>query len=238
MEFAARASDALSRVLGGLDAVDESLVDYLASAVSSAAADDDNDVSTAVSSIVPQFLVSCGVVDSEEAAGPLCAEIVRALEGAGVGKVEPKEATKAENGGKRRRRRRRRQNNNDDGDGDDWGISTLKNQNKANKEVDSFLSEKAQKQRAKKEAREKRKEDAANRRLDEQHKAAASASGTIVQSEATKDGTNSSGDVLVHNFSLSVGTGKELLSNATVKLARGRRYGLIGRNGVGKSTLF
>lgn len=37
-------------------------------------------------------------------------------------------------------------------------------------------------------------------------------------------------------FSLAYG-GKILLNNATLRLVRGRRYGLCGANGVGKSTL-
>jgi hypothetical protein len=37
-------------------------------------------------------------------------------------------------------------------------------------------------------------------------------------------------------FSLAYG-GKILLNNATLRLIRGRRYGLCGGNGVGKSTL-
>ena len=31
--------------------------------------------------------------------------------------------------------------------------------------------------------------------------------------------------------------GKFLLDNATFRLSRGRKYGLVGRNGVGKTTL-
>ncbi|PNH01238.1 ABC transporter F family member 3 [Tetrabaena socialis] len=43
-------------------------------------------------------------------------------------------------------------------------------------------------------------------------------------------------DVMLENFSLGNG-GKELIVDATVMLAFGRRYGLIGRNGTGKTTL-
>lgn len=39
-------------------------------------------------------------------------------------------------------------------------------------------------------------------------------------------------DVMLENFSLSNG-GKELVTDATVMLVFGRRYGLIGRNGTG-----
>ena len=43
-------------------------------------------------------------------------------------------------------------------------------------------------------------------------------------------------DIAIEGFQMAYG-GKVLLDNADLKLAFGRRYGLIGRNGVGKSTL-
>ncbi|KAK9032638.1 hypothetical protein V6N11_056896 [Hibiscus sabdariffa] len=43
-------------------------------------------------------------------------------------------------------------------------------------------------------------------------------------------------DITVDNFSVSA-RGKELLKNASVKISHGRRYGLVGPNGMGKSTL-
>ena len=45
-----------------------------------------------------------------------------------------------------------------------------------------------------------------------------------------------SDDVYVHRFSISMG-GKTLFSDCKLSLAHGRRYGLIGPNGCGKSTL-
>ncbi len=43
-------------------------------------------------------------------------------------------------------------------------------------------------------------------------------------------------DIHVHNFGITFG-GQILLENAHLKLVFGRRYGLIGRNGIGKTTL-
>ncbi|XP_059662014.1 ABC transporter F family member 4 [Cornus florida] len=43
-------------------------------------------------------------------------------------------------------------------------------------------------------------------------------------------------DITIDNFSVSA-RGKELMKNASVKISHGKRYGLVGPNGMGKSTL-
>lgn len=60
--------------------------------------------------------------------------------------------------------------------------------------------------------------------------------------EATEGGasserpTRNGRDLILENFDITLG-GKRILTNASLLLAHGRRYGLVGRNGVGKSTL-
>lgn len=49
-------------------------------------------------------------------------------------------------------------------------------------------------------------------------------------------GTNKEKDIHVHNFTITYG-GNVLLEGADLKLVYGRKYGLIGRNGIGKTTL-
>lgn len=44
-------------------------------------------------------------------------------------------------------------------------------------------------------------------------------------------------DIKVDQFDLYVGDGKRILSDTLLTLAHGRRYGLVGQNGIGKSTL-
>ncbi|EGV66023.1 ATP-binding cassette, regulator of translational elongation [Yamadazyma tenuis] len=44
-------------------------------------------------------------------------------------------------------------------------------------------------------------------------------------------------DIKLENFDLYVGDAKRILSDATLTLSYGRRYGLVGQNGIGKSTL-
>ena len=48
-------------------------------------------------------------------------------------------------------------------------------------------------------------------------------------------GAGGSKDLRMENFSINV-AGKDLVSDASVTLAFGRRYGLVGRNGTGKTT--
>lgn len=43
-------------------------------------------------------------------------------------------------------------------------------------------------------------------------------------------------DILINNLTLIIG-GKTLLEGAQLKLVQGRKYGLVGRNGIGKTTL-
>ncbi|KAK9471294.1 P-loop containing nucleoside triphosphate hydrolase protein [Dipodascopsis tothii] len=44
-------------------------------------------------------------------------------------------------------------------------------------------------------------------------------------------------DIKLDNIDLYVGAGQRILSDTTLTLAHGHRYGLIGQNGIGKSTL-
>lgn len=54
--------------------------------------------------------------------------------------------------------------------------------------------------------------------------------------ENAGDGASQTKDIRIENFDVSFGD-KVLLSGATLSLTYGRRYGLVGRNGLGKSTL-
>jgi ATP-binding cassette subfamily F protein 3 len=50
------------------------------------------------------------------------------------------------------------------------------------------------------------------------------------------DSQSKSKDIKVDGFDISIG-GKRILSDTSLTLAYGRRYGLVGQNGIGKSTL-
>lgn len=52
----------------------------------------------------------------------------------------------------------------------------------------------------------------------------------------TKGGINKIQDIRIENFDVAYGD-RVLLQGADLMLAFGRRYGLIGRNGLGKTTL-
>lgn len=51
-----------------------------------------------------------------------------------------------------------------------------------------------------------------------------------------KGGTNRTNDIRIENFDVAYGD-RVLLQGADLVLAFGRRYGFVGRNGLGKTTL-
>ncbi|MBA0876500.1 hypothetical protein Goshw_017126 [Gossypium schwendimanii] len=106
------------------------------------------------------------------------------------------------------------------------------------KPLDTSISEKELKKREKKEmlatqAAELAKQDA----LKDDHDAFTVVIGSrasVLDGEDDADANVK--DITVDNFSVSA-RGKELLKNASVKISHGKRYGLVGPNGMGKSTL-
>lgn len=50
------------------------------------------------------------------------------------------------------------------------------------------------------------------------------------------DASSKSKDIKIDSFDISI-SGKRILTDSTLTLAYGRRYGLVGQNGIGKSTL-
>jgi ABC-type multidrug transport system fused ATPase/permease subunit len=57
-----------------------------------------------------------------------------------------------------------------------------------------------------------------------------------VQIKRVREGTGKNYDLILENISLIIG-GKSLLEGTNLKLAYGRKYGLVGRNGIGKTCL-
>ncbi|KAJ0764988.1 putative ABC transporter, AAA+ ATPase domain, P-loop containing nucleoside triphosphate hydrolase [Helianthus annuus] len=60
--------------------------------------------------------------------------------------------------------------------------------------------------------------------------------GSRAAAQGQDDAQASVKDITVENFSVSA-SGKELLKNVSIKISHGKRYGLVGPNGTGKSTL-
>ncbi|XP_043926120.1 ATP-binding cassette sub-family F member 3 [Protopterus annectens] len=66
--------------------------------------------------------------------------------------------------------------------------------------------------------------------------ASASQASSKKESRLELSGKNKSYDIRIENFDVSYGE-RTLLTGAEINLASGRRYGLVGRNGLGKTTL-
>jgi len=102
--------------------------------------------------------------------------------------------------------------------------------------VDQRKLEKAE-EKIRQKAERKAKKDTVDVKVDLKiEMATASQASNRKTTKAESKGTNKSMDVRVENFDMSFGE-KQLLSGAELVMVPGRRYGLIGRNGLGKSTL-
>lgn len=89
-------------------------------------------------------------------------------------------------------------------------------------------------------AKEKKKEEDTKRREEARFKRAEEMREQAIQIylKAARENTTRNKEVDVPHFSMTTPDGgTELLANASIKFVPGRRYGLIGRNGVGKTTL-
>ncbi|MEQ2308618.1 ATP-binding cassette sub- F member 3 [Ameca splendens] len=105
-----------------------------------------------------------------------------------------------------------------------------------NTTVDARKLEKAEaKLKAKNERRNERDSQKASGPL-VLEEASASQASNKKDSRADQSGKNRSYDIRIENFDISFGE-RCLLQGAELSLATGRRYGLIGRNGLGKTTL-
>ncbi|KAF9582313.1 hypothetical protein BGW38_000362 [Lunasporangiospora selenospora] len=101
-------------------------------------------------------------------------------------------------------------------------------------QVDTRRLEKAEaKIAAKRERRSARVEYAASKLLEKKDDEDYMAVNPILDYTSTRGKLK---DVKLENFDISF-AGKRILTNANLTLAFGRRYGLVGRNGIGKSTL-
>ena len=112
-------------------------------------------------------------------------------------------------------------------------------------------SERDRRKARQKEIRERMEEEERKRAIDdamrmmaEEEESAAmegNASGGMSAQEMSEmtNATDNAADVRLQNFNLAnrKGGGQDLLEDATLILARGRRYGLMGRNGCGKVRL-
>ncbi|GBG86757.1 hypothetical protein CBR_g42041 [Chara braunii] len=109
--------------------------------------------------------------------------------------------------------------------------------------LDLSVSDKEAKKREKKEqlqrlAQEAAKEDALKEDVDAFTVTIGSRASVLDAEEGSSASAADAGtkDIKVENFSVSA-RGKELLRNASLTIVHGRRYGLVGPNGKGKTTL-
>ena len=121
--------------------------------------------------------------------------------------------------------------------GKDEGVAAFKNEER---DAHRDLSSARERRKAKQELERTRREyEDRVRALEEAEEAEiAAGGGAAVSSMILPDYASGRGekDIQVRNVGLSLGTGRSLLDGAELRFAHGRRYGLVGKNGVGKTT--
>mmetsp|Transcript_606 Transcript_606/g.1542 ORF Transcript_606/g.1542 Transcript_606/m.1542 type:complete len:741 (-) Transcript_606:2117-4339(-) len=227
----------LSRELDGK--LDDEILEYLSGMVSECE-DPGSDGAGLVELLAP-FLESYGAADSDDEAAALADKLASQLLSEKAVVFEA--AKSASNKLKLPMQMSNTAGDVGEHDDDTWGLKTVTNKPMTNSMVDSIsdalnskkslekMQKKAEKERKKEEAKALREEQQFQQSLESEYDMPA-ATGKM-----TVNLRNKSSDVNIENVNISVGGGKSLLEDATLKIVQGHRYGLIGRNGVGKSTL-
>lgn len=116
-----------------------------------------------------------------------------------------------------------------------WGTDTFAS--KFNDQRDAAVAESSKDRRkAKQELGRQRKEYEAKVRLMEAEEAANNGKVAAMLMPDYSSGRNER-DIQVSKVSLDLDNGKRLLDDAEIKFTYRRRYGLTGKNGIGKTTL-
>ena len=117
-----------------------------------------------------------------------------------------------------------------------WGTDTAAAM--ANTQIDAYSSKVSQKDKRKQrqELEQVRREFQAKLELEQQEENATQGVVSAMVLPDYRSGRNER-DVQVRNVSISLDNGRSLLDDGELKFAHRRRYGLVGKNGVGKTTL-
>ncbi len=235
---------ALRKELG--DGADEAVLEYLGSMI--AQCDEPGEGGSALVEQLAPFIESYGCAESDEAAQALARRLLSAMLSSGALSLRPS-AKQAALAVERDRRRTAveaaaREASEQAADGDTWGVKDVAVKYDVNSVVDSISdalgNKKSLEKLQKKQEKERLKEEA---RLDreEAERARGMAEMDLAPPPPPIAGSGADGprtrDVLLSNLNISVGGGKLLLEDADLRIVHGRKYGLIGKNGTGKTTL-
>ncbi len=216
------------------DDIDDELVDYLCSMVSDMSAADRADVDALEETIAP-FLISAGHCEDDDAARAACARLATNF---GAGGDAAAASAAADDAAPRLLSAPVTFGGVDGGDSDWFGDAAARE--KANRSINELRDQSVVINA--KDARRARQELERARRAYEaqmEEEAAAEADADKISSMLLPDyrGGDNSRDILVPRVTLALANGRRLLDDAELRLVYGRRYGLVGPNGIGKTTL-
>ena len=119
-----------------------------------------------------------------------------------------------------------------------WGTDSNKVQAMTNQVMETLQKSSAKDRRKARQELEKARREYQAKLEREQAEEAKNSTGAVA-AMILPDYSSNRGerDVQIRNVSLSLDNGKQLLDNGDLRFASRRRYGLVGKNGVGKTTL-
>ena len=121
----------------------------------------------------------------------------------------------------------------ENGDGTGGDSIWLKTGEEELRSVDKDKLEKAEELRLKK---QNKKDNTTTTKPANKYSTREATASQVLSKAMTANGNSSTKDIFIENFDICFGE-KVLISGANVTLVSGRRYGFVGRNGLGKSTL-
>lgn len=216
-----------------IDGLDEDMVAYLSGLLSTQLEDGESSCDEILEENLTPFLESLGISDEEKD------DLVQQAKGAISAKETPSNNNTSSTGeAKKLKQGIVNMSSTLTGQSEEdsslflWGSGEKVKAN-ANTQIDMYHDKTSAKDRRKqRQELEKTRRDLASQQQLEENSTKAGVSAMLLPTVQSKER-----DVLLHNITLSLDNGTSLLEHGDLKFAYQRRYGLIGENGVGKTTL-
>ena len=229
--------DVLRVLSSNLSGIDQDTKDYFCDMIMDSGGLNEE----ALQDTLAPFLESYGLADTEDNAKALCNKLFGALRQVGVQQVTVVEEVKLLDKANKLSSTLLTKEEQDMLESTMWGLTSIRAKKNEEIHVDeegNYVDFESNIRQERKAIKEQKKWLSELEKESEQFFGETDMNPTKISTMILPDlsGKNREKDIQVSNFTITYG-GQVLLDGADLRLAYGRRYGLIGRNGIGKTTL-